>query len=470
MSDIPVEPPRAAHPIPFTGDQSAIKASRMATLLSIEAAARESSDMRALAMHLVNDPRTLTPFDQGFCVKRIAGEQFKSVAVTAQSDFNPHAPSIQMVERFAQEIAKTRNPEENFNFSVDALKTEWTSEQNAYPFRYWTWLPIISPIHYGEKKLLGGLLLARQTPWRDLDLVVLKRIVDTYAHAWALQKAHRKSTAPRTKHKFVIASLIAIAAVAALFLPVAYTVVAPAQIIAANPTIISSPIDGVIDNVHVYPNQTVSDGDALVTFVDTSLRNNADVASSELFLAQARRANTNRAAIIDAEQRRDLAILDAERTIAATKRQYANELLANVKLNAPQAGIALFSDRAELSGKPVITGQKIMEIADPDLLEIMVEIAPGDAAALQVGQKVSVFLDANPLKPLRGRLQRANYIPSEGNGGQLVYKGFVTLDHPETPLARIGLRGTAKLDAGKTSLGFWLFRKPIAMARRHIGV
>ena len=470
MSDNQGDPSAPQNSVAFTGDTASVKANRMATLLGIEAAAREATSVRALAMHLVNDPRALTPFEQAFCVQRRYIGKFRTLAITAQADFNAHAPGVQMAEGLVTEICKLRNPEKPFSFGILDFKTDWQSEQQSYPFSQWVWLPVLSPIQDGDDKLLGGVLIARQTPWRDLDLVVLKRIADTYGHAWSLLEQKRKQATPR-KHRRRIALLgAAVTAVAAMFIPVPYTVVAPAQIVAMDPTVLSAPIDGVIETVHVKPNESVDRDQTLVTFVDTTLRNNAQIATNELFLSQTRRTNTNRAAIVDAEQRRELAILDAERALAETKRAYANDLLDKIVIRAPQNGIVLFGDRETLSGKPVVTGERIMEIADPNRFEVLVEVAPGDAIALREGQTVKIYLDANPLKTLHGTMQRTNYIPTDGHAGQLAYTGYVTLNDPAPSLARIGLRGTAKLEAGRTALGFWLFRKPIAMVRRNLGV
>jgi hypothetical protein len=37
-------------------------------------------------------------------------------------------------------------------------------------------------------------------------------------------------------------------------------------------------------------------------------------------------------------------------------------------------------------------------------------------------------------------------------------------------LPRIGLRGTAKIYAGRVTLGYYLLRKPLAFVRRSLGV
>ena len=446
---------------------AALKASRMATLLSIEAGAREVTSLNALAIRAVNDPRPLGKFDQCFFLEKHANS-FSVRAVTAQASINKNAPLIQMVEACAQKIALQKNCNEPMSVDLSSLKTEWTKEQKSYPFRELYWIPL----HGFEKSSqpMGALLIARHTPWRDVDIIVLTRVADTYAHAWrALKLAkHRKPSTVRNRRFLYGAGLLAI--IVAMFLPVPYTAIAPAQIIPSDPFIVSAPVDGVIESVHVNPNIAVSEGEPLFSYVDTSARNSAAVSANELLLAEARLANVKRSALIDNEGRRDLVISDAERTLAATRDSYARELLNNVHITASRDGVILYPDRNDLIGKPVITGEKIMEIADPSRVIAAIEVPPSDAASMHIGQPINVFLDVAPLRPIRGTLVRASFTPSMAENGILAYRGIVEFTDENGDIPRIGLRGSAKLNAGKTALWRWLFRKPIAVARRTFGV
>ncbi len=449
-------------------DNVAVKARRMATLLSIEASAREAKSSIELAIKLVNDPRALSGFDQAFFLEKTGDHHFKTLSATSQDNINKNAPLIQMVEACAHIISLQENPDEDIGFDIREIDTPFKREQQSYPFRHFYWMPIIGS---GEsREPIGTLLIARKIPWRDVDLIVLRRIIDTYAHAWEALKAQKKSNRKNRFNKKAILSAASLAFVLLMFMPVPYTAVAPAQIVAHNPWIVSSPIDGVIETIHVNPNQEVAAGDILISFVDTALRNGATIADNELSLAEARATNIKRSALVDSEGRREIAIIEAERALAKTRQTYARELLSNIHIKATQPGVVLFSDKNDFNGKPVTIGEKIMEIANPDRVAISIEVPPGDGLAMKIGQPINVYLDVDPLKPLRGTLTSASFTPSKTQSGSLAYRGLVELSDEHKTLPRIGLRGSAKLNAEKTALGFWLFRKPIVLLRRTLGL
>jgi len=459
-------------------DAAAIKANRMATLLGIEVGAREATTIADLAIKAVNDPRSLTGFQQAFFLENYSAGKFRTVASTSQATINRQAPLIQMIEDCVKQISLKENFDEIFEFELQEIQTSWAKEQAVYPYKYFYWIPVLIPAGANKEEIsnnkpsqyLGGLLFARTTPWREVDIIVLRRIIDTYAHAWhALKLSNKLKPTKITRPKLLTAGVFTLLIVA-MFLPIPYTSVAPAQIIADDPWVISAPIDGVINEVYVNPNQEIKEGDRLFSFVDTTLRNSATIAENELYLANARLENTRRSALIESEGRREITIANAERKIAATRESYARELLENVRINAIRNGIILFTNKNDLKGKPVSTGQKIMEIADPTRIAIAIEVPPGDGLAMKIGQPVNVYLDVNPLKPVKGTLKRASYTPASTESGTLAYHGIVEIDSDTETIPRIGLRGTAKLNAGKTSLGFWLFRKPIVLLRRSFGI
>ena len=62
-------------------------------------------------------------------------------------------------------------------------------------------------------------------------------------------------------------------------------------------------------------------------------------------------------------------------------------------------------------------------------------------------------------------ITRSSYEAAPGPDGKLAYLVRADLSAgQERP--RVGLRGTAKLSAGRVSLAFYLFRKPLAFLRR----
>jgi hypothetical protein len=75
----------------------------------------------------------------------------------------------------------------------------------------------------------------------------------------------------------------------------------------------------------------------------------------------------------------------------------------------------------------------------------------------------------DPLNTLRAKIERASYEATPQADGSLAYVIRAFLE-PGQGLPRIGLRGTAKIYAGRVALGYYLMRKPLAFVRRSLGV
>jgi hypothetical protein len=76
------------------------------------------------------------------------------------------------------------------------------------------------------------------------------------------------------------------------------------------------------------------------------------------------------------------------------------------------------------------------------------------------------------LKPLVATLTQTSYQAALSPDGISAYRLKAQLqlsNAEEQALARIGLKGTAKIYGEKASLGYYLFRRPIAFARELTG-
>ena len=109
-----------------------------------------------------------------------------------------------------------------------------------------------------------------------------------------------------------------------------------------------------------------------------------------------------------------------------------------------------------------------MLIADPARIKVHVGLAVEDSIALENGAEIRLFLDADPLNPLRARIEHASYHAEPLPDGRLAYRVHAG---PESgAAARIGLRGTAQLFSEDVPLYFFLLRRPIAAVPQALGV
>ncbi|MGH8380060.1 efflux RND transporter periplasmic adaptor subunit [Pseudomonas sp.] len=427
----------------------------LAHYLGLERQARAAATVEALAFGMVNDGQPL--FGYRHAALLIAG---KVRALTGISVVEPNAPFVAFIERAAGRLAASKRlasagtvaPEE-----LDAASREdWQALSAAEAF----WLPLKD--RQGE--VFGGLWLARDTPWSEAEQALLAQLGDCYSHAWrALQpgKPWRLRWPARTRWALAGAVLLL------LLVPVRQSVLAPAEVVPRNGQVVAAPLDGVIAEFLVKPNQSVTVGQVLLRFDATSLKAQADVAERTLGVAEAElKANTQRA-FSDAESSARLDLLAARVEQKRAERDYAHDLLARTEVRAERAGIAVFADAQRWTGKPVQTGERLLEIADPAQAELRIELPVADAISLEPGAEVGLFLDSDPLHRHSAQLERAAYQAQSTPAGQLAYR--LDASFSAAP-PRIGLRGTAKLFGQRAPLALYLLRRPLAALRQAVGV
>ncbi|MDO7900121.1 efflux RND transporter periplasmic adaptor subunit [Pseudomonas citrulli] len=426
-----------------------------ARFLDLERQTRAARTPAQLSYSLVNDGQALFGFRHAALL--IAG---KVQAVTGVSAVEPNAPFVAFVEQAVAQIFKQGGLNQARVVAADevgeSIRADWRSLSAGNVF----WLPLID--HQGQ--VFGGLWLARDLPWTPAEQVLLSQLGDTYSHAWlALQP--RKPWRLRWTRKRQVA-LVAVLLLG-LLIPVRQSVLAPAEVVPLGGQVVAAPLDGVIAEFLVKPNQAVKQGDLLLRFEGTSLKAQADVAERALGVAEAELKANSQRSFADAESSSKIDLLAARVEQKRAERNYALELLKRSEVRAERDGIAVFADAERWLGKPVQTGERLMEIADPNQAELRIELAVGDAIALEPGAQVALFLDSDPLQRHLAWLERSAYEAQPTAAGQLAYRLDARFDGTAP---RIGLRGTAKVFGDRAPLALYLLRRPLAGLRQSVGL
>ncbi|WP_223480991.1 MULTISPECIES: efflux RND transporter periplasmic adaptor subunit [unclassified Pseudomonas] len=426
-----------------------------ARFLDLERLTRAARTPSQLAYSLVNDAQGLFGFRHAALL--IAG---KVHAVTGVSTVDPNAPFVAFVEQAVAQLFKRDVLKQARVIAPDLLsesiQADWQSLSAAQVF----WLPLID--HQNE--VFGGLWLARDLPWNPAEQVLLSQLGDTYSHAWLALQPHKPWRLRWTRKRQV--ALIALL-VLGMLIPVRQSVLAPAEVVPLGGRVVAAPLDGVIAEFLVKPNQTVKTGDPLLRFEGTTLKAQADVAERALGVAEAELKANSQRSFADAESSSKIDLLAARVEQKRAERDYARELLKRSEVRAERDGIAVFADAERWTGKPVQTGERLMEIADPSQAELRIELAVSDAISLEPGAQVALFLDSDPLQRHSARLERAAYEAQPTAGGQLAYRLDASFDQAPP---RIGLRGTAKIFGDRAPLALYLLRKPLAGLRQSVGL
>ena len=255
----------------------------------------------------------------------------------------------------------------------------------------------------------------------------------------------------------------------AILFPVRLTILAPAELVPANPAIIRVPIEGVVDEFFVTPNQKVVEGQPLFKLDLTSLNSRLQVAQQEMQIASTEYRQSSLQSLSDAKSRGLLVPQEGKATEKRLEADYLKELLAKAQIKAPRAGVALFDEPSEWIGKPVAAGEKIMVIANENQAEIEAWIPLNEAIQLPNEASVTLYLNASPLSPIDAKMRYLGHEAMQRPDGTYAYRLRATIDSGESP-SRIGLKGTARVSGQFVPLSYWVLRKPIAFVRQYLGL
>ncbi|PCJ40592.1 MAG: hypothetical protein COA71_10120 [SAR86 cluster bacterium] len=358
----------------------------------------------------------------------------------------------------------------NFEKSTAIDKNEFTEDQQIKWREFFPSDLVWVPLRYQDKDV-GGLLLGRSTSWEEEELSILNYWAGAVAHAIGslLKTREKKSTqvkqAISNKRYFWIGLA---AAFLIAWIPVPLSVNARAEIVPLNPIIVRSPIEGIIGEVFVQPNQGVLPGDLILAFDDTNLQSQKDLADQELAIAQAEYQSVNQAAVRNRDIASELPVLQAVIEQRQTQLRYTQSLLDRSNIYAEKQGIVVIPKVTELEGMPVQVGERLFTLAEPGEVELEFWLAVGDGIPLPYNARVTMFLNVYPEQAHRGNVRFVNYQAEVSPDGILGYRGraeFITNEE-----LRIGWRGTAKIYGEDVRLFYYLFRRPLSALRQWAGI
>ena len=100
---------------------------------------------------------------------------------------------------------------------------------------------------------------------------------------------------------------------------------------------------------------------------------------------------------------------------------YRRTRLERADIPSPADGIAVFSDPAEWIGRPVETGERILQVSPAQSSRIEVELPAVEAMAFADGADVLFFNNIDPDRPVAAKLTFMSYATSMSPSGVLIY-------------------------------------------------
>jgi hypothetical protein len=341
----------------------------------------------------------------------------------------------------------------------DELQGDW----KHFAFSHVLWCPIVG----ANQQVMGGMWLTRETPWQEGEVQLIRRFAETVAHAWqALGGTKKSKTNWKVLKKWIWGIVVVL--IAAMWLPVRLSTLAPVEVVPRDPSVVTAPLDGVIAEIFVQPNTLVKEGQVLFRYEDTTIRNQFEVAEKNLSVTVMGYRKVAQGAFLDDETGAGMPVHASEVRLKEAERDYAWEMLQHVEVKALRTGIIIFGDKSDWIGKPVVVGERIMEVADLQDYELKIDLPVEDAIVLREGAEVEVFLNAHPFHAIPATLTHASYHASILPTNVLAYRVVATFTVPPEDI-RIGWQGTSKVYGEQVTLFFYLFRRPLGVLRQTLG-
>ncbi|WP_309682373.1 HlyD family efflux transporter periplasmic adaptor subunit [Polaromonas sp.] len=436
----------------------------LAALLHLEQRALAAATPAALGFTVVNETLTLVHYRQAAFFTCPANGKLKLATASGLVSVAEDSPYAVWLGRFAQSFPALPGCEKyDFGQAAPDFVDGWEE-----------WLPehlLVATLFDPSGQPVGLVLYARETPWHDTEIALLDRAHQSYGYCLdALSRGPRRlGAALGSVFQGRFAKWLAIGALLAMLIPVRLSALAPAEVIALTAMAVASPQDGVISAFHVQPNATVKAGDKLFSLDDSALASRREVALRGVTIARADLLVAEQRAFDDLKSKGELAAAAGRVREKEAELALVETTLDRVAVKAERDGIAVFGDPNDWLGRPVQTGERVMQLADPRDAGVLVWLPVADALNLEPGAPIRLFLHTKPLSPLPATLLQTSYQAVQSPDGVSAYRLRGQFE-AGADKARIGLRGTARVSGDWAVLGYYLFRRPIAAVREWTGL
>lgn len=443
----------------------------IAQLLQLEANCRSCESVKDLGYIIVNETRELVDYDQAVLVSPNMSGKLRVDVISDISVVDATSPFVQWLEGVSKSLVHLENAS---SLHVVDIKKELNQLQRTQLGDYSPpnilWIPLITM--KGDIETIAYLLLFKNKLWNDDEKALLSHIASSYSYfIFSLRKCGFKTWLQKKSFSSSYVKVAILVIFLLMFLPVKLTVLSPLEVQAKNPIVVTSPLNGAVDDIKVMADQVIKKGDLIAKIEDADYENNYEIAKRTLKVVKAQLHTIKQNSFIDYREKSKVASIEAEVELKQVEMDYAEYEFKQTNIYAQESGIVIINDPNDWNGKPVVVGEKIMLIADKKNIEMKIMLPVSDAIFLNEDALVKVFFDNDPLSSWTGKISQIYYEPELTPQSILSYKIIAGFDdiNENGYIPKIGLRGTAKIYAEDVTLFFYLFKKPITSVRQWIG-
>ncbi len=306
---------------------------------------------------------------------------------------------------------------------------------------------IVGNRHLDRNPATGNLIRALEHPLGS-TIEAIK-----YAEGGLFRKATRFLICPSRTKMVVACWVLALAALAAMFVPVPYRVHCQCVAEPVLRRVSVAPYDGLLENTFVEPGDLVTEGQLLARMDGREIR--FELAGIEADKTRAiKKRDTHQAN----HEIPEALMADLERARLEEKTKLLKHRERNFEIVSPVNGIVLSGSIDRRENFPVTLGESLFEIAPIDPLRVELAVPADEIMNIKQGQSVKFRFDGFGTQTVEGVVSRTRPSTTIRND-QNVFIAEAILNN-ETGTVRPGMEGNARIFGTNRKLGWCLLHQP----------
>ncbi|MDA7827376.1 HlyD family efflux transporter periplasmic adaptor subunit [Rhodobacteraceae bacterium] len=424
-------------------------------LMQIEAQVRECRTLSDLGIEAVNAGSDLLGVGQVLLFQMSWGRPRIKFASNV-SNISNDSPLIQSISSEIEKAVRRSETNTILNFQLDPI----AGEPAQFPFG------TVTLWEDRKEKVRGGMVFLADRPWVPQSYQLAVYYSELVHHAHRAIVGQKRFNPTRFGARLILWSAVLVGALALWLVELPMSIIAPARVVAKDPTTVTSNLPGVINEIFVQPAQSVTKGMVLAKLDDTELQADLDQAEKNYSVAAAKFENMSRQALSRPSMRRELAVVEAEMQLADVERNWAKTRLERTVIRAPRDGIISIDTPQDLVGRPVEKGATLFDIIDQTQVELRADVPVNDSQLIYELKRADAFLNNAPLTAIPLSIRQIPHSPILDDRGSVSYP--ITLDFIDSVDARVGSEGYVQLQGPKERLYYVLLRRPLMWLRRNV--
>lgn len=433
----------------------------LAQLNELTVHAFSAKNKNSLIYIVLNETAKVIPFDRAM-LWDLRGSKPALLGVSGHAKVPKDSEIAKTVAQFVKDLVEPSK--------IKAVTAE-TFSTEGQAFQQWhdgstqssvIWVPIVVDNH-----LELGLWIERWNDknWDEQELKLFSHLSRGFSAAF--QKFLPKIPL-NPKAKMALKIFGATVLLFVFFFPISLRIVAPCEVVAKDPYLVTAPLNGIIDQVMVKPGEVVTKGAVLFQYNKQVPLQELKVAEKEVEIANSQLNRVMTKGFDDAESLNEAGIWRLQLDRDNVKLDLAKYQASKLEVVAETDGFIALDDPDQWRGRPVQIGERVMMIVNPENTKLKIWISESDNISYLPDENIDIILNIDPAETYTAKIRYvSDYSLLSATGVTSFVAEADWVEKPES--VKIGLKGTAVLFGEYVPFFYWVLRKPLIALRHMIG-